>query len=88
MLSDPALSLVKSLVNIDEMWLRLQKAYGDPKILLNQKLSNIRQKGSMWQLKYSERLQESIMSLIIGFYVTSLNIITSKANYNTAMALT
>ena len=38
-LDEPALSLVKSLDNIDEMWSRLKKAYGDAKTLLNKKLS-------------------------------------------------
>ena len=32
---DPALALVKCLDSIDEMWLRLKKAYGDPKTLLH-----------------------------------------------------
>ena len=36
-LGDPALSLVKRLDDIDEIWTRLHKAYGDPRIMLKNK---------------------------------------------------
>ena len=64
-LSDPALSLVKSLDNIDEMWCRLKKAYGDPKTLLTKKLTSVRKVGPLWKVS-GERLKESLMSLING----------------------
>ena len=64
-LSEPALSLVKSLDNVDEMWIRLKRAYGDPKTLLNRKLTQVRKIGPLWKLN-GERLKESIMSLING----------------------
>ena len=32
-LKDSALSLVKNIQNIDEIWKRLKKAYGDTKII-------------------------------------------------------
>ena len=65
-LKEPALSLVKSLESIDEMWNRLKKAYGDSNILLNKKLCTVQQIGPIWKIKDNERLQESLMALING----------------------
>ena len=65
-LEDPALSLVKSLDNIDEMWLRLKKAYGDPKTLLHKKLSTVENIGPLWKIKDVEKLKMALMSLING----------------------
>ena len=64
-LTDPALSLVKCLDNIDEMWNRLKKAYGDPKVLLDKKLAQVRKIGPLWKLS-GERLKESLVNLING----------------------
>ena len=65
-LSDSALSLVKSLDNIDEMWLRLKKAYGDPKTLLSKKLSAVENIGPLWRIKDVEKLKMALMTLING----------------------
>ncbi len=40
-LADPALSLVKSVENIDEIWKRLKQAYGSPKHLLKKKFREL-----------------------------------------------
>ena len=64
-LSEPALSLVKCLDNIDEMWARLKRAYGDPKTLLDRKLMQVRKTGALWKVS-GERLKESLMNLING----------------------
>ena len=40
-LADPALSLVKSVEDINEIWKRLKQAYGNPKILLQKKLREL-----------------------------------------------
>ena len=64
-LTDPALSLVKSLDSIDEMWKRLKKAYGDPKVLLDKKLTQVRKIGPLWKLS-GERLKEGLVNLING----------------------
>lgn len=40
-LSEPALTLVKSLDNIDDIWKRLKGAYGDTRIMLSKKLQQI-----------------------------------------------
>ena len=63
-LAEPALSLVKSLDNIDDMWSRLQKAYGDPKTMLNKKLSDVRKIGALWKIKDNERIKEGLISII------------------------
>ena len=65
-LKEPALSLVKSLEGIDQIWLRLKKAYGDCNILLNRKLAMIQQIGPIWKIKENDRIQESLMALING----------------------
>ena len=56
-LKEPALSLVKSLESIDQIWLRLKKAYGDCNILLNRKLAIIQQIGPIWKIKENDRIQ-------------------------------
>ena len=40
-LKDPALSLVKSVLNIEEIWKRLKKAYGSPKHLMQKKFREL-----------------------------------------------
>ena len=40
-LGDPALTLVRSLDNIEEIWARLKKAFGDTKTMLSRKLQSI-----------------------------------------------
>ena len=57
-LADPALSLVKSPDEIDEIWTRLKKAYGDANTMLTKKLASVRNIGPLWKLKDSERLIE------------------------------
>ena len=39
-LSDPALTLVRSLTTVDEIWERLKSAYGDTKMMLSRKLQS------------------------------------------------
>ena len=65
-LAEPALSLVKSLDSIEEMWKRLKRAYGDPKILLNNKLSSVQSIGPLWKIKDVEKLKTALMALING----------------------
>ena len=40
-LEDPALSLVKSVNDIAEIWIRLKQAYGDSKIMLSKKSTTL-----------------------------------------------
>ena len=62
-LADPALSLVKSLDEIDEIWTRLKRAYGDANTMLSKKLSSVRNIGPLWKLRDSERLIEGLVNL-------------------------
>ena len=39
LLEGSALSMVKSMTDIEDIWKRLKGAYGDPKLLLKKKLS-------------------------------------------------
>ena len=58
-LEEPAISLVKSLDNIDEVWTRLQKAYGDSRVLLQHKLGDVRQMCPLHKIKDQEKLKEA-----------------------------
>ena len=64
-LAEPALALVKSLDDINEIWTRLKKAYGDPKTLLANKLASVKKIGPLWKVS-GERLKDSLISLING----------------------
>ena len=41
-LADPALTMVKTLNTIDEIWVRLKEAFGDTRIMLSRKLQQIK----------------------------------------------
>jgi len=55
-LADPALTLVKSLNDIKEIWSRLHFAYGDTKVMLAKKLQQISKTDSLAKLKDPEKL--------------------------------
>ena len=57
------LSLVKDQDDIAEIWGRLQKAYGDSRIMLKNKLTSVRNIGPLSMLKDSNRLREGLISL-------------------------
>ena len=59
-LEDPALSIVKGENDIEEIWKRLQSAYGDTKILLNNKLSEFSNIDFVWKLKNQTKIAESL----------------------------
>ena len=63
-LENPALALVKRLDDVAEIWARLHKAYGDPRIMLKNKLAEVRAIGPMWRLKDADKLKECLMKLI------------------------
>jgi len=65
-LAEPALSLVKCMDKIDEIWQRLKKAYGDANTLLRNKFSAVQKIGPLWKIKDAERLKQSLMALING----------------------
>ena len=63
-LADPALALVKSQDDIDEIWCRLKKSYGDKKMMLQKKLSEVYAIGSLESFKDLERLKSGLTSII------------------------
>ena len=57
-LDEPALSLVRFLDNIDDIWSRLKKAYGDPKMMLSKKLQGLYSldMNMLWKQKDPEKI--------------------------------
>ena len=63
-LENPALSLVKNTQNIDEVWKRLKKAYGDTKIMLSKKLTELENLEPIWKIKSPVKIAESLTKII------------------------
>ena len=63
-LDGPALSLVKNVDEISEIWRRLKLSYGDPKLMLNKKLADLSNSGHLWRIKDLEKLIEGISKII------------------------
>ncbi len=63
-LENPALALVKRLEDIKEIWARLQKAYGDPRIMLQNKLTEVKNIGILSRIRDTEKLKESLTAII------------------------
>ena len=59
-----ALSLDRSSDNIDEIQQRLKSAYGDPKLLLKKKLSEINKISQLSKLKDTERVVAALSQVI------------------------
>ena len=64
LLKGGALSLVKTLNDIDTIWTRLKSAYGDTKLLLAEKLKSIIDNESLGRRQDSEHLIDSLNNLI------------------------
>ena len=63
-LSEPALSLVKSLDNISTIWTQLRATYGDTKILLSKKIQAIHQLEPLSKTRDPEKLINGYSKLI------------------------
>ena len=63
-LDEPALSLVKSIDDIAEIWNRLIKAYGEPKIMLSKKIELLRTVDTIWKSKDSEKISDALARII------------------------
>ena len=63
-LGEMALAMVRYLYDIDEIWLRLKKAFGDPKVMLEKKFEEINKVAVLYKIKDTDRLMESIQSII------------------------
>ena len=64
LLEGPALSLVTSVDDISEIWARLKRAFGDPKMLLKRKIAQVGKITSLWKLRDPEKLTETLSKLI------------------------
>ena len=63
-LEDPALSLVKSVNDIAEIWIRLKQTYGDSKIMLSKKLAEINNSDVLWKVKTPAKIVEGLSKII------------------------
>ncbi|XP_066924259.1 uncharacterized protein [Clytia hemisphaerica] len=64
-LKDPALSLVKSIKDIDTIWDRLKFSYGDVKMMLTKKLNQLSSMDSLFNLKDHEAISLSLSKLVV-----------------------
>ena len=64
LLEGSALSLVKSMKDIEDMWKRLKGAYGDPILLLKKKLSQIQNISQLWKIRHQEKLVDALSKII------------------------
>ncbi|MEM7375585.1 MAG: hypothetical protein AAF587_43730 [Bacteroidota bacterium] len=74
-LEGPALTLVKGVDSIDEIWKRLKSSYGDPKMLLSKKLSQLDQSARNLKHKDPEKQIDSL-SRILNFMKDSTKLAT------------
>ena len=65
-LEGPALALVHSLDNMDEIWSRLKAAYGDTKLLLKKKLCELEKMNSPWKSRNPTERTVSLLSKLIN----------------------
>ena len=63
-LEDPTLSFVNNIQNIDKIWKRLKKAYGDAKIMLSRKLTELDNLEPIWEIKSPAKIAESLTKII------------------------
>ena len=61
-LTDPARTMVKSLITIDEVWRRLRESFGDPRMMMSRRLQQL--KNLDLNKKDPEKLISGISSLI------------------------
>ena len=64
LLEGSALSIVKSMTDIEDTWKRLKGAYGDPKLLLKKKLSQIGNISQLWKIRDQEKLGNALSKII------------------------
>ena len=64
LLEGSALSLVKQVNDIDEIWIRLKSAYGDAKLLLKKKISEIGKINQLWKIKDPEKVVNALSKII------------------------
>ena len=64
-IEDFVLWLVKNIQGIEEIWNRLKKAYGDTKIMLWNRLTELQNNlEKIWKIKSQEKIAESLEKII------------------------
>ena len=63
-LEGPALTLVKGLSTVKEIWSRLKEAFGDSEVLLRKKLVEVEKLGPIWKCKDKAKLVQILSKLI------------------------
>lgn len=63
-LGDPALTMVKSLDDLDVIWKRLESAFGDAKIMLSKKLQQLSNLDDVKRTNNSEKLTAGLAKII------------------------
>ena len=56
--------LVKSMTDIEDIWKRLKGAYGDPKLLMKKKLSQIGNISQLWKIREQEKLVDALSKIV------------------------
>ena len=64
LLEGPALSLVRSVTDIDEIWKRLKAAYGDPKVLLKRKIAEIGKINHLFKIRDTRKIVDALSKII------------------------
>ena len=59
-----ALSLAKNIKNIDEIWKRFKKAYGDTKLMLSKRLTELENLEPIWKIKPPAKIAEILAKII------------------------
>ena len=62
-LEGPALTLVKNLDDVDDIWDRLKAAFGDSKVMLDNKLSQLNNIDGLWKHKNPSKVVEGLSKL-------------------------
>ena len=63
-LEGSALSLVRSMTDIEDIWKRLKGAYSDPKLLMKKKLSQIGNISQLWKIRDQEKLVDALSKIV------------------------
>ena len=63
-LEDQALSLVKNVEDIDEIWKRLKTAFGDANLMLSNKLTALNDMEVLWKLRNPSKIADGLSKII------------------------
>ena len=75
-LSGSALTLVEKESEYDKIWARLAGSYGNPRLLLQNKLSDLEKMGGLWKIRGDEKIGNAIAGLINA--MTDLSLLAAE----------